>query len=54
MPPKNRSMSTMSFDTKNVLNFKQKHRKAEKSILSKQEPITRLMIREIRRPVRES
>ena len=56
--PQERTMSTMkiktsSFDNKNVLNFKLKHRKAEKSILSQREPITRLLIREIWRPVRE-
>ena len=54
--PQERTMSTMkiktsSFDNKNVLNFKQKHRKAEKSIISEQEPITRLLVREIWRPV---
>ena len=53
-----RTMSTMkittsSFDNRNVLNFKQKHRKTGKSILSEQEPITRLPNREIWRPVRE-
>ena len=47
-------IKTSSFDNKNVLNFKQKHRKAEKSILSEREPITMLLIREIWRPVRES
>ena len=57
--PQERTMSTMktktsSFDNKSVLNFKQKHRKAEKSITSEQEPITRLPVREIWRPVRES
>ena len=46
--PQERTMSTMktktsSFDNKSVLNFKQKHRKAEKSITSEQEPITRLI-----------
>ena len=50
--PQERTMSTMktktsSLDNKNVLNFKQKHRKAEKSITSEQEPITRLLVREI-------
>ena len=47
-----RTMSTMkittsNIDNRNVLNFKQKHRKTEKSILSEQEPATRLLIREI-------
>ena len=53
-----RTMSTMkittsSIDNRNVLNFKQKHRKTEKSILFEQEPATRLLIREIWVPVRE-
>ena len=40
-------ITTSSIDNRNVLNFKQKQRKTEKSILSEQEPITRLLIREI-------
>ena len=50
--PQDRTMSnvkikTSSLDNKNVVNFKQKHRKAEKSIISEEEPITRLLVREI-------
>ena len=47
-----RSISTMkittsSFDNRNMLNFKQKHRKTGESILSEQEPITRLLNRDV-------